>query len=418
VTANIIRFLSSCKKLAKATGATIVEAAIAVPLFLLLLFVLIEFIRYFYIYIVLNYAAFRAVDFAAKISIESPIDCIACANGGQKEADCRLYASRVREILRRALHVGRVTGVGPSTRTSGTRFVRFKTYDREGGGDYENCYHSPGERGSGLKERIGKIDVPVKSIEDDAAFLRPGEVAVRMSGPEAGTKYHHPTRQIGDNPYMDLSKTGKGWPQSGENWNGVLAEEPIVVYMEAVFHPLVPVIPDLMIRAQQIGFRHSGGVGRIVPRMTTLTSSTTTTTLTTTTTTIVVTTTTSTVSTTTSTTEVTSTTTSSVSTTTSSTQVTSTSVSSVSTTTSITTSTKSTTTTTSTVSTTTSTTKTTTTTKVTSTVSTTTTSTVTTTTEPCAGCSDYLCSLSHDVWEECNSRSPKCCKDVDDPSGG
>ncbi|MBN8548386.1 MAG: pilus assembly protein [Deltaproteobacteria bacterium] len=334
------------------TGASMLEATIAIPVFLLLFFIIIDLARYFFVYLVFTYAAHHAADLGAKLEVEQGItesDCIL------DDHRCNFYVRRVERILNDAVGIARLVASDSAT-PSGVRLTNFRHYD--------TSIYSSSPNNSGLPGCVTRGVCSASSITSDAAFFRPGERVLRLSGVVGPVD--HPTRGFGTGP-------AQGWPNAVETWPTLLDQQPIMVLLEASFRPVTPGFGPIPVRASAFAFRRSRQYGIASPPIMTTTTVTTTTTLTTTSTTV----------TTTSSTSTTTTSTTTTSTTTTSTSTTSTSTTSTSTTSSTTTTTyhgPSTTTTTTTVTTTTSTTSTSTTSTSTTSTSTTTTSTSTTST--------------------------------------
>lgn len=227
-------------------AATLIEAAIILPVVLFLVLVIFDLSRYFFVSIVLNYSAFRAVDYAAKTEVEIDTSRVGCAcETAPTEPPClrcNRYRDYVREILRRATSTAALA-VGSSSSTASTRLVQFRHYAKdmyvEGpSGEVKNV--------SGLSPAGSPDDW---GIDGDGAFLRPGEAVRRdPSGARETISYDADRRGWGFD-------SGKGWPGAGERWGGILNTLPLEVRLEAMFTPLTPFLPKLRIVAVALGYR-------------------------------------------------------------------------------------------------------------------------------------------------------------------
>lgn len=213
-------------------GTTLVEAALSVSFFLVLVLVITDIARYFLVYIVLNFATQSALDLAMKIPIEVYTASDNC--GGPSPTACEQFESRVSRVMQRAQDIAyRV--VSPSTVASMAQAQSFEHYDP--------TVYSPYNSGLSL-------------IRSDVVFLRPGEKVERTASSE---EIEHPTRPFG-------TANGQGWPHStGESWSSVLEHDPIIVMMRASFSPITPLFPKMTITSRQIGYRkvkNFGGASR------------------------------------------------------------------------------------------------------------------------------------------------------------
>ena len=236
-------------------GASFVEAAISLPLFLMIVVFLVDLARYFFVYLVLSYAAHTAVDYASKLRIEEDTTCFDCPSL-IADTPCARYLARTRLILNRALRFANMVS-GAAESGHWAERIRFKHY----GADLQ------GAQCSALGE-----------FNEDVAFLRPGEQVKRLTGPRTGEIFAHPTRLPGGG-------SDQGWPHGGEKWGNVMYAHPVMVYIEAQLKTITPLIPKLMIRIRATSFRMPPQFGQAVVIPTTTTTSTTSTTTTTTTTT-------------------------------------------------------------------------------------------------------------------------------------
>ena len=221
-------------------GGTLVEAAVALPIFLLLVFFIIDLARYFFAAIVLQWAAHNGVDLASKLEVET--DTKLCASGplalsAAELENCNRYERIVQRVIARTLDTASLV-TSPSSSGSMTRRTTFEHYSD---GDQADL-------------RAHFFDEPSEHIAD-VAFLRPGEKAMRSDG----TFFEHPTR-----PFGDTDTDGVGWPGPTETWTSIVEQEPLVVRVEVDFNPITPLLPNIMLAATEFGFRRPRvfGTGR------------------------------------------------------------------------------------------------------------------------------------------------------------
>jgi len=228
-------------RVSKDAGAAIVEAAIVLPLLLLCVLVVLDIARYFFISIMLNYAAFEAVDHASKLPVEVSILASDCSSPPApfSENPCRRYLERIESDVLSKIAVRIAALAARPASSSGAGLIPFEHYS---GGDYSNLYDRNPDPSS------------QSSFMSYAAFLRPGE-QVRYA--DGGGYYEHPLRSFSE-----------GWPRPGETWDTVLRMYPLVVHLEARFHFFTPFFTDTVIKATQTGFRRTpnpGILGAVVP---------------------------------------------------------------------------------------------------------------------------------------------------------
>jgi hypothetical protein len=214
----------------KKRGATLIEAAIGIPIFLLVILFLIDLARYFFVSVVANYAVYQAVDFASKSIVEVDTTFAACVrvtSDGTTETlpPCVAYRTLVENIIKRAEDVLFLVASDSTTTSSAARLEQFS--------HYEGTQYS-GRNKSGLGS----------AITGHVAFLRPGEIVLKGSS----TTIQHSTRPFGEN-------AGEGWPASGESWGQIFEGHPLEVRAEIVFSPVTPFFPSLTINARQYAFR-------------------------------------------------------------------------------------------------------------------------------------------------------------------
>ena len=80
------------------SGATMVEAAFVLPLFLLAVFLFIDFARFFLVYVVLSRAATQGVDRASKVAIEIETTSDACQDPATGP-DCGRFRTRIQDEI-------------------------------------------------------------------------------------------------------------------------------------------------------------------------------------------------------------------------------------------------------------------------------------------------------------------------------
>lgn len=218
-----------------------VEAALTVWIFLVLVLFFIDLARFFFVYVVMELAAHRAVDYASKIEVEVPITEEFCTASAANLASCNNYRTRVTKIIKKATDLATMVA-SPSNSTSGSvRLRQFTLY----GNDYRI-----NPRNSDVRQKIWPS---FAELSGDAAFIRPGEKAVRIT--DGAEEFNHPTRPFDNtNP---TSGNRRNWPAAGEGWGAVMEKEPLLVRMEASFGPVTPFIPRLNILVEQAAYRRT-----------------------------------------------------------------------------------------------------------------------------------------------------------------
>jgi len=213
-------------------GASLIEAAISLPLFLLVILFFIDIARFFFVYVIVNYAAYQAVDFASKSIVEVDTTQMQCSTTQGGEA-CQDYRNLVESILAQAVNTARLVS-SASDSASGAQLLSFTHYDPD-------IY--TGDPGSQNLSGLGA------SITSDAAFMRPGELVIRHDGEFDPVNVSHPTRPFGTGP-------DSGWPlRPGQSWPQVLETHPLAVVIQVRFSPVTPGVPVLNIVANQYAYR-------------------------------------------------------------------------------------------------------------------------------------------------------------------
>jgi hypothetical protein len=225
------------KKTVEATrGATLVEATLAVPIFIICIFFLIDLVRYFHVSTSLNHAAHVAVDLAAKLPVEEDTDQNSCV---PDDSQCRRFNSNFDDVISEAMIFAR--GVARASGTGGAvELVKFRHFNA-------SDYRLTQVPWNGL---LGK--------ESDVVFLRPGEAAYELRDSTQVRKYPHPIRA----DFGTLNGTsGVGWPnpEQSESWDDVLEAAPLLVHIEAnmtLYTPIIgPLVGPIRVAATQLAYR-------------------------------------------------------------------------------------------------------------------------------------------------------------------
>jgi hypothetical protein len=228
-------------KLRKTSGGGMLEAAITIPVFILVVLMVVDITRYFVAYNVLNYAAFSAADLASKFEIETDTSSNNCPNDNSPTNPCAKYCRRVKAVLARADNIAKslsskAPGIGPLNR----RIIQH--------------YYEQSEAFGSIPS--GSLISDCASSQLDAygvGFIRPGEhVKTDDSSPKT---IEVPTRPFG-------TAAGQGWPGNGESWVSVLQSQPFQVVMEADFVPVMPLVGKIRMSIRQTAYRHGAGFGR------------------------------------------------------------------------------------------------------------------------------------------------------------
>jgi len=208
-------------------GASLIEAAISLPLFLLILLFFIDISRFFFIYVMVNYAAYQAVDFASKSIVETSTTQSFC--GSPMSTECSDYKELVESILFKAEN----TALLVTSRYDVPSGAQLHSFDH-----YDSDVYTSGQNISGLGG----------GITSNVAFLRPGERVIQNKGLSDQKNVDHATRSFG-------TGAGLGWPNIGESWPQVLENNPLEVRIDVSFTPVTPGVPILHIGARQYAYR-------------------------------------------------------------------------------------------------------------------------------------------------------------------
>ena len=193
-------------------------------IFILFVLVLIDIGRYFFGYLVLNYAAYSAADLASKLEVEIDTTKSICNNWPNSGGDspCVKY---IRQLDRIATHGLRLANLVASNSPAGSKSSLL---------EFTHYYDPP-------QDAVG-----MKDFKSHIAFLRPGE-KVRDSN---GQIYQHPSRAF------DV-----GWPSGGETWPNVLSQHPVVAMLVVEFKPVTPLFKPLALQVVQLAYRRTKQFG-------------------------------------------------------------------------------------------------------------------------------------------------------------
>jgi len=232
-------------------GASMIEAALSLPILLFFVLFIIDLGRYFFVFLILNYAAYSAVDFSTKLRFESDISASCQCSTAQPDSDvCCSYQENLRRVMEKALSTANLVA-SSSNDASKARLQSFEHYNSS---DYSG-YMTLG---------AGVIESPPAIY--DVAILRPGEKVRRHYPLPSGTHEEfvsHSTRGFPED--VANPQAGLGWPQGSESWLGVLAAHPLEVRLEVLFQPVTPLFPSVRITASQLGYRKTGAFGGVPP---------------------------------------------------------------------------------------------------------------------------------------------------------
>ena len=211
----------------QARGATAVEAALTLPIFLGFVLILLDLGGYFFSYCVLSYAAHSAVQEASKLELEEKTDPTSCAKSAEFTQKCKNFRKRVLEVLSTADDIADlVSSTGGNGRVIRRQFQHFSAVGQ--------VLTIPGEQAS--------------SVIAGAALLRPGEQATASDG----TILTHVTR-----PFV-------AWPEadSVDNWSTRMAQDPLQVSIQATYQPLTPLFERVPINITALAFRKTANFAR------------------------------------------------------------------------------------------------------------------------------------------------------------
>jgi hypothetical protein len=227
---------SGAKSQKQSRAATLVEAALTIPLFLYAILALIDLSRYFFVQSFLNGAAQNGADLAAKYAIEEELTSTPSESFAQYQERIDRYRDRVVAITNAAVESARSVA---GTEGSSVPLTSFRSYP------------------AGWYGSFGGLDST--GLETYAAFLRPGEKVERTSG-EVGSVIGHPTRPFAPPP----PPPGLGWPGNGESWASVLENHPAYVVLEANLPLMTLFGSTVRVQGRAFGFRKARQPGRPV----------------------------------------------------------------------------------------------------------------------------------------------------------
>ena len=229
-------------------GATLVEATLALPIFIISVLFLIDLLRYFIVYVLLQYAAYSGADLATKLETELDTYSSSCPNPpcncDVRPPDCDRYEQIVQRVTDQTIAIARLMA-RPSSEVGAS--VHLLQFDHFISGDF-TWEDASGSQfaGSGLSP-----------FSADAAVLRPGE---RVQAQPSGEFFENTIRpwsrsngcsNCSNPPTCPACK----WPSTGETWGGLLQDAPIEVRVHAVMRPLTPFIPEMTIVGRSFGYR-------------------------------------------------------------------------------------------------------------------------------------------------------------------
>lgn len=236
---------------AKARGVSIVEAAVSLPIFLLLLLLFVDACRYILLLVFVNLSAHQAADIASKEQIELSLGPTECALPPPN--NCDRFADSLSRIA------------GPDSQPRRTvALVASDPGDQSLAELIEWTMYDPNEfTALGYTHGLSAPSFPVQS---PIGLIRPGEFLDRVEfrpGEYAG-RIEHPSRPARTDPDPLVTEPGRGWPNPGETWESLMISNPIGVKVEVAFRSLVPLPFSLRIEGAAFAFRKSGqaGVGR------------------------------------------------------------------------------------------------------------------------------------------------------------
>ena len=227
------------KKMKSGDGVALIEATITLPLFILILFFLIDIARYLFITIWLHYTAYVAVDNLSK-SIETAtyVDQSSCQANKANLTACQNFKTKL--IKLRDLISGKIQVIG-----GGVKLHSFRMYPS-----------SP--------------DVTLDSV---LAIVRPGEEIIDI---QTNQTIQHPVRIPGG--CSPLDNIGTPCTNRGETWLSVLNSNPIISLIIADVDTITPIFMGkvLTIKAMQMGIwrgesPHKGKLGPTVAPLPTYT---------------------------------------------------------------------------------------------------------------------------------------------------
>ncbi|MCB0330070.1 MAG: pilus assembly protein [Bdellovibrionales bacterium] len=200
-------------------GATAVEAAIVIPILAFILLGFTEFVRYFIIYILVNYQAQDAVDFASRLQMRSDIaaNCAALYPTGTKRTRCLAeqteFKLNVQAVIAKALDYKFLFDNSTENGGSASSMARLKSFT------YTN-------------QNFATADV---------ALIRPGD---RLTYTDGGATIEHP-----EQPYY------AGVPSPAEDFSFLLRDFPLMVYMEVEVDAILPFVSNYTARGFGFAFR-------------------------------------------------------------------------------------------------------------------------------------------------------------------
>jgi hypothetical protein len=231
----LVAFLSSLGLSSRhaSLGATVLETAVSLFVFLAFVFGIIDIARYYVVNLGMQYAVHAGVDLGAKLELEQDTSNTNCT--GAADDPCSKLMQSYRAIAARVTKYADTFTSRHDLESSAQRIAFEHFYESE---------HS---------------HVSSPSWVSDIIVLRPGEIAREQRNPS--TTYEVPYRPFDGNGDGDSDDEDEGWPKPGESWNEVLRQHPFAVRVAVDFKFITPLLPATRIEVEQYGFRHSKPFG-------------------------------------------------------------------------------------------------------------------------------------------------------------
>ena len=226
-------------------GAALVETAITMLIFLVMVLFFIDISRYFYILGVLNYATYIGADAASKLEMEVSTTWEDCnSEPANPCGDCVAYMKRWKVVRDRVRRIANLVS-SPHDVESRARRIQFRHYfDPPQQSHPCLSFNLPDENG----EQIFQSDVIV---------IRPGEHAASWQEDE----YPALNFEVSTRPF----NADTGWPQAGESWTRILRDHPLGVAIFVDFRPVTPFLPSFTLSTANFSRRITRVIGQAIP---------------------------------------------------------------------------------------------------------------------------------------------------------
>ncbi len=225
----------TAKCLACAKGASLVEASVTIVLFVFFTLSLVDLSRYFMARAVLEYAVFQGANLAAKLELEVDTSDENCQEHPEQ---CEDFKKRLAVISDTVLETANIISSSASS-GGGLQRVKFRSY------------YAGDQKVNALME-AGNLPP-----ESDVAIVRPGEKLLMLLPGNNNKEIDHPTRSY-----------SQGWPAQGENWRKILDDRnPIGVHLGAIFKPITPMMPEMVIHTNHWVMRRPKVFGAPIPKL-------------------------------------------------------------------------------------------------------------------------------------------------------